>query len=518
MKSKFYSRFILAAGLLVCLLAACKKMDYTYKKFLKGGDIIYPGKADTIQIFPGHDRIKLSWLLTSDPSIVLCRVYWNNKTDSVSIPVNRSKGIDTVSVIIDSLAEGYYNFEIYTYDKDGHASVPSDTIGQVFGKVYANSLRNRVIKKMYWNDDTAFIFWYSAAAGSTGSEVDYTDKNGLSQTFKVSPSDTATRLPDFKLHDGFRYRTGFLPDSMAIDTFFTAYQSLTVDDTLKVLLPEFPDPDGTYEIINKLSGMVLTVEGASNSNNANIIQSPFTGATNQLWTFATGTTTGYYEIFNVNSNPHAIAVKSASTSDGANILQYRIGSSGNDQWKLERVSGPYYKLTCLKSQKVMEVEGSSTADGGNIQQNSWNGGDNQLFELAWNMALKQSMKDASSGGSHPASDMLDGDNTTYWQPNSSDRKDDQKVWAIIDLGTARVFDRFDQYWTHGHDHINTYTIYYSNDGTTWKIAYQSPKGPDAGANTATFAPVKGQYVKYEIHFQTDGNVNIAETGVYYIPR
>src|SRR5690242_14583172 len=111
MKSKFYSRFILAAGLLVCLLAACKKMDYTYKKFLKGGDIIYPGKADTIQIFPGHNRIRLSWLLTSDPSIVLCRVYWNNKTDSVSVPVNRSKGIDTVSVIIDSLAEGYYNFE-----------------------------------------------------------------------------------------------------------------------------------------------------------------------------------------------------------------------------------------------------------------------------------------------------------------------------------------------------------------------------------------------------------------------
>jgi hypothetical protein len=517
MKSKCYRTSILLAGLLVFLLAACSKMDYTYKKFLKGGDIIYPGRADTLQVFPGHNRIKLSWLLTSDPSIVLCRVYWNDKADSVNIPVDKGPGIDTVSVIIDSLAEGYYNFEIYTYDKDGHVSVPADTIGQAFGEVYANSLRNRVIKKMYWDQDTAFIFWYNTGSGSVGSQLNYKDQDGASKTVIVSPSDTATRLPDFRLHDGFQYRTGYMPDSMAIDTFYTAYQSLTVDDTLKVLLPDFPDPDGSYQIINKLSGLSLTVDGASKSKNANISQNTFTAASNQLWTFKDAATSGYYEIDNVNSGL-AIAVQSASTSDGANILQYSEGKSGNDQWKLEAAGGGYYKIICEKSQKVMEVEGSSTADGGNIQQNTWNGGDNQLFELAWNMALNQSMKDASSGGSHPASDMLDGDNTTYWQPNSSDRKDDQKVWAIIDLGAPRVFDEFDQYWTHGHDHIDTYTIYYSNDATTWKTVYQAPKGPDAGANKATFAPVKGRYVKYELHFGTDGNVNIAETGVYYIPR
>jgi hypothetical protein len=524
MKSKFYQKLMPAfrnlstVGLmllgLVCLITACNKMDYTYKKFLKGGDIIYPGKADSILVFPGHNRIKLSWLLTSDPSIVLSRVYWNNKADSVSVPVDRSKGIDTISVTIDSLDEGYYNFQIYTYDKDGHTSVEADTTGQVFGKVYAGSLHNRVIKKSYWDQDTAYIFWYKAPQNAIGSKLSYQDQNGLSHTLTIAAEDTSTRLPDFKLHEGFQYQTGYLPDSMAIDTFYAANANITVNDTLKVLLPPYPSPDGTYAIINKLSGKVLTVDGASTSNNGNISQADFTGTANQLWKFVPSTEEdGYYAIENVNSGL-GIAVAKASGDDGANILQYKYNSGSNDQWKPERVSGQYYKLMVLKNDKVIEIASGSD----NAQQNTWNGGDNQQFELAWNMALNQSMKDASSGGSHPASDMLDGDNSTYWQPNSSDRKDDSKVWAIIDLGAPRIFDEFDQYWTHGHSHIDTYTIYYSNDGTTWKTAYQSPKGPDAGNNIATFAPVKGQYVKYEIHFESDGNVNMAELGVYYFPR
>ncbi len=529
MNTKFYQKEKQAFGklntacllviLLACITAACTKMDYTYKKFLKGGDIIYPGRADSVKVFPGHNRIKLSWLLTSDPSIALCRVYWNNSIDSVQVPVHRGHGTDTISVIIDSLEEGYYNFKIYTYDKDGRRSVAVDTVGQVYGKNYVSSLHNRVIKKSYWDQDTAFIYWYNPNAGAAVSQLVYNDAQGISHTLDILSSDTLTQLPDFKLHDAFRYRTGFLPDSLSIDTFFTSYDQGTIDDTLAIELPSYPSPEGQYAIINKLSGMAVAVEGAATGNNANIIQSTFTYAANQLWDFVTAPTSGYYEINNVNSgSPYAIAVNKASTSDGEKLVQYKFGGSKNDQWELEKVDGDYYKLTNLKSQKVMEVAGNSTTDGATLQQNSWKGGDNQLFEIAWNMAAGQSIKDVSSGGSHPGSNVIDGDNTTYWQPNSSDRTDDNMIWITIDLGQSRVFDELWQYWTHGDNHIDGYTILYSNNNSSWKTAYQSKSGLNPGQNTVSFPPVQARYVKVQWHFATDGNVNIAEVGVYYFPR
>ena len=512
-------RLFVALLAITSVLEACNKMDYTYKKFLKDGDIVYPGNADSIQIFPGKNRIKLTWLLTSDPTIVMSRVYWNNKADSVNVPVSRGQGVDTISVIIDSLDEGFYNFEIYTYDNNGNSSVGADTIGQVFGKVYSESLHNRIIKKLYWDSDTAYIQWYDPATGAINLKLNYTDADGTSHSLTVPNSDTATSLPNFKFHDGFDYVTGYLPDSLAIDTFFTASAHFTVDDTLSVILPPFPSPDGQYAIYNKNSGMAVAVEGSSKSNNANIEQEAFIGAANQLWTFKTAPTADYYEIDNVNSgNPQAIAVKSGSKDDGANVLQYKFGSGGNDQWMLEKVDGAFYKLTNKNSQKVLEVAGSSTDAGGNIQQNSWSGGDNQLFKLVWNLALNKTVSAKSSDASAGrVAGIIDGDPSTFWQMNSGDRAD-LDVWAVINLEDEQVVNAMDQIWTHNNSHIDHFTIYTSNDNVSWKQVYQSKTGIDDGDNTVMFPPVKAQYVKLDVTLKDNANVNLAEARVYYTPQ
>lgn len=514
----YIRRYLLVVAVFLGGLAACSKMDSTYEKFLSGGSIIYPGRADSLRLFSGHNRIKLSWLLTSDPSIVMNKVFWNDGADSVEIPVTRSQGVDTVSVVIDSLDEGYYNFEIYTYDKNGHSSVQADTIGQVYGDTYQQSLLNRVIKNAYWNHDSAFIFWYSTNTGAVVSNLTYTDRNGHAYEINIPSSDTLTVLPAFRLHDGFRFRTGYMPDSLAIDTFYTAYASRSIDDTLAIVLPDFPAQEGTYQLMSKLSGLVLSVKDASTSNNGTIIQESFSGATNQLWKFVEAPTAGYYQIDNLNSGL-AMSVKGASTSDGVEILQYKFGSGKNDQWQLEEAADGYYKLVNLKSGKVMEIAGNSTASGAGLQQNTWNGGDNQLFSLLWNMAFQKSIAAKSSDGSKGRiANVLDGDPTTFWQPSSGDRTDDQLIWVTIDLGQSQTFDALDQNWTHGNTNIDSYTVYYSDDNASWQTAFQSTSGPTAGENRAFFAPVSGRYVKLQLHFGVDGNVNIAEIGVFYVPR
>src|SRR5215217_4616411 len=114
-------------------LIACSKMTDSYDNFIEGGEIYYPGKAQSLTAYPGYNRITLSWLLVSDPKITRTTVYWNNKSDSVVIPVKRSGGVDTIRTTIAPISEGTYTFEVYTYDAKGNRSVKVDLISNVYG-------------------------------------------------------------------------------------------------------------------------------------------------------------------------------------------------------------------------------------------------------------------------------------------------------------------------------------------------------------------------------------------------
>jgi hypothetical protein len=77
-----------------------------------------------------------------------------------------------------------------------------------------------------------------------------------------------------------------------------------------------------------------------------------------------------------------MVVQNASTSNGAAIIQYTYGGSNtNDEWQLVDNGGGYYRIVSRMSGKVVEVVSSSTADGAAVQQNTWNGGENQQYTL-----------------------------------------------------------------------------------------------------------------------------------------
>jgi hypothetical protein len=132
---------------------------------------------------------------------------------------------------------------------------------------------------------------------------------------------------------------------------------------------------GTYEIENAYSGLALNVAGGATTNNAEVVQYPFDGSANSLWTFS-ATSNGYYQVINVNSAKDAV-VAHASTTNGAPIIQYSFGSSGDDQWKPVENNDGSYTLTDLKSGKVLEDPGSSKSQGTQMDQYSANGGTNQ---------------------------------------------------------------------------------------------------------------------------------------------
>jgi hypothetical protein len=72
-------------------------------------------------------------------------------------------------------------------------------------------------------------------------------------------------------------------------------------------------------------------------------------------------------------------VASASTADGANIIQYTCQSGAtNQQWRMQ-AGGSYFQLVARHSGKCLDVLGAGTGDGVDIDQYTCNSGTNQQW-------------------------------------------------------------------------------------------------------------------------------------------
>jgi hypothetical protein len=218
---------LFASGIIV----SCKKAD-DFKKYIENGEIIYTAKADSVRVYAGKKRVQLSWLLIADPTITRSKVFWKNHTDSVVIAVSRTKAIDTMRVFINNLAEGNYDFEIYNYDKDGNASVKVEISGTAYGDVYNSTLLARAVENAELLNNTGEITWgdVDSTTGVIGMQLTYADINNNTHdtVVKAIYKDQVTELVDLKPGALVQYRTLYKPVALAIDTFYTKYESLPV--------------------------------------------------------------------------------------------------------------------------------------------------------------------------------------------------------------------------------------------------------------------------------------------------
>jgi hypothetical protein len=213
--------------LIVVAMASCSKMDSGYAGFIKDGPIIYPGKADSLKAFAGKGRIRLRWLLTSDKTLTTCKVFWNFGGDSLVIPVTKGAGVDTITAYINNLYEGSYNFIVYTYDKSGHRSVGTEIIGYAYGDLFQSIIANRPIRssKKEAALSKVTVIWVGRDAQCLGTEWKYTGTDQQPKQF-YSPIGDTTFITSCNVNNPVSYRSLFVPEPNAIDTFYTDYKSL----------------------------------------------------------------------------------------------------------------------------------------------------------------------------------------------------------------------------------------------------------------------------------------------------
>ena len=144
--------------------------------------------------------------------------------------------------------------------------------------------------------------------------------------------------------------------------------------TITITLPT----STTYRVVNRRSGLVLDVNGASTANGGGVIQWQWTGSANQQWKLVPNTD-GSYRLVNVNSG--LLLDSPTGSAQGAALDQWADGKSTNQWWQLVPTSNGYARLVNVRTGWCADAEGGSTSAGARIIQWAPNGGDNQEWRL-----------------------------------------------------------------------------------------------------------------------------------------
>jgi GH35 family endo-1,4-beta-xylanase len=137
---------------------------------------------------------------------------------------------------------------------------------------------------------------------------------------------------------------------------------------------------GTYILTAKHSGKSLAVKLASTTNGATVYQYTNNNASSaQQWQIK-HVQGGYHKVIAVCSGK-ALDVSGVSYKDGALLQQYTFGNGDNQLWKFEKQINGAYKISARHSGKALDVTGVSQANEALVQQYKFGGGDNQLWIL-----------------------------------------------------------------------------------------------------------------------------------------
>jgi hypothetical protein len=138
---KLYFIIIATLSLTLC---SCGDMNDVSRKYLDRGETIYTGAVDSLRSYGGYNRIQLNWEMSADPRIKELVILWNNKKDSLILPVTRTSedkiGIYQDSIMINNMLEGAETFQFYTRDNNGHTSVIKELTGEIYGDMYKESM------------------------------------------------------------------------------------------------------------------------------------------------------------------------------------------------------------------------------------------------------------------------------------------------------------------------------------------------------------------------------------------
>lgn len=214
------SFLIIFSSIMLFSMIRCDDMNSIHEKYYDLGEDIYTGVVDSLKSFSGYEKIKFNWEINADPRITKSVIFWNNRADSIVVDVNRTQsGRLPMTYNISSIAEGSYVFEFITRDDEGHFSLPTEIVVEVYGDSYIESLKNRSIASIAKQADGSMLIEWDDIASTT---VQYVTVNYMvndtMKSVRVENDDTETVLTGLKTGDIISIVTTHLPTDDALET------------------------------------------------------------------------------------------------------------------------------------------------------------------------------------------------------------------------------------------------------------------------------------------------------------
>lgn len=227
MKRILFYKFLLIT-LIAVELYSCKDMLDVHKEYIKNGEIIYLSKVDSIVSYSGKHRVQLSGYLNNAYNVNKIIVYWNERADSMTFAYSQTKRIDSLNLIIPNLTEKSYIFDIYTVNSIGNRSIKVSIAGTAYGDIYRGYLVSRTSKRFDFDGTTIISQWLTADGLEKGTSIRYTTvSSGIVNIF-LSRDSSKIALPDRKAETPITFRSVYVPELTAIDTFYSKWTTIPV--------------------------------------------------------------------------------------------------------------------------------------------------------------------------------------------------------------------------------------------------------------------------------------------------
>ena len=232
----------------LCIVSvACSKKAVENSK-----DTPFTANAGSITTSGGLNRVKLTFVI-KDQSIKKCEIFWNERAKSQKIELDNRTN-DTIKTIISNLEEGSYTFEVVTYDERNNSTVVK-AAAKSYGEEYLSALKTREIKEStFITGEVPSIEWNMARSGEAGVQVSYVDGSDKQKKVIIRNYETKSNLPGHKPNTDITYKSAYLPEINALDTFYSE---------VKTLIPAYYSSD--VSAIVKGSGLVSTVTAHTTS-------------------------------------------------------------------------------------------------------------------------------------------------------------------------------------------------------------------------------------------------------------
>ena len=150
-------------------------------------------------------------------------------------------------------------------------------------------------------------------------------------------------------------------------------------DNLSVTPVDTAPVADTYQLVNANSGLALAVASASTATGADIVQSTASTAADQQWQL-TGDANGYDTLTNV-ADGLVLGDPGASTTQGVQLDQESAAGTAAQQWAVDATGTGTFTLGNRGNGLLADVSGAATGDGAPVIQWPSDGGKNQQWIL-----------------------------------------------------------------------------------------------------------------------------------------